>query len=107
VRRWISTFLTMLMLANVALGPTAVVAEVLEHEQEAIHLDDKGAPPAESGDAHCKHGCAGHYGHHFQFQVSSSSYLAAPAVSTAVIAVAAAHPPKFIPTLPFRPPLTA
>jgi hypothetical protein len=106
VRRWISTFLTVLMLTNVALGPTAAVAEVLEHDQEAIHLDDKGAP-AESEGTHCKHGCAGHYGHHFQLQASSLSYQTAPAVSAAAIAIAVVLPPKFIPTLPFRPPLPA
>lgn len=104
MRRWISIFLTVLMLTNVAIGPTAVIAEVLEHDRESIALEDPGVP-AEPGSVHCKHGCAGHYGHHFQLQASSLSYQVAAAVSTPVIEGATAFPPKFTPTLPFRPPL--
>jgi hypothetical protein len=104
MRRWIATVLTVLMLANVAVWPTAVAAEV-EHEREAIEQSDNGAP-AEQGGAHCNHGCAGHYGHHFQLQASSLSYQSAPDVSASAFAASSALPPKFIPTLPFRPPLS-
>lgn len=105
MRRWISALLTVLMLANVAVWPTAVVAQVIEHDREAIQLDERDAPAGSV--PHCKHGCVGHYGHHFQFQASPFSYQIAPAVSAAIVAAAAALPPKHIPALPFRPPLPA
>jgi len=103
MRRWISSLLTALMVANVIAWPTAVVAETFEHDHEAVQLSDQGAP-AESSPAHCKHGCAGHYGHHFQIQASSLSYPPALPFSASAISAASVLSPQHIPTLPFRPP---
>jgi hypothetical protein len=106
MRRWISTLLAALMLANIAAWPAGVLAEVLEHEQEIAQFDTQ-PPPVEPLPAHCQHGCAGHYGQHFQGQVAAFPFKPRVAVSASIVATPEFFPPQHISTLPFRPPLSA
>jgi hypothetical protein len=95
-----------LLLANLAIWPSAVLAEVLEHGQEAVQPDAQN-PPVEPSAVHCKHGCAGHYGQHFQGQVPALSFEPPTAFSDRATATPEAFPPQHVPAFPFRPPLTA
>lgn len=106
MRRFISSFLVGLLLANLSIWPSAALAEVLEHEQEVAQSD--GQTPAEPNPAKCSHGCIGHYGQHFQWQVPIVP-LGAPTPRTSLTIVAAPDQfhPQNIPSLPFRPPLHA
>lgn len=106
MRRWISALLTSLMVANVVAWPSAMLAEVLEHEQEVVQFDAE-TPPVELSASHCQHGCAGHYGQHFQWQVTATSLESRLAVSDSIAAAIETIPPLYVPALPFRPPLTA
>lgn len=105
MRRWISTLLSALLLANLAAWPAVAFSEVLEHEQEVLGLD-AGNPPAESA-THCQHGCASHYGQHFQSQVSVIPIVSPQTIAQTVPAAADYIPPQHFPALPFRPPLHA
>ncbi len=104
MRRWISALISALLLANLALWPTVALAQVLEHEREVLALDT-GNPPAEPA-THCRHGCAGHYGQHFQSQVGVVSIVPHLSIAEAVPSAANDNPPRYFPALPFRPPLT-
>jgi len=106
MRRWISTLLTALMVVNVIAWPTDALAETYEHDRETIQLADQGSPVG-ALHTHCNHGCAGHCGHHFQFQASSFSYQPALPFSASAISAASGLSPQHIPTLPFRPPSVA
>ena len=105
MRRLISVAVAILMLANLAAWPSAVLAEVLQHEQEVVHLDS-GVPLAEPS-THCQHGCAGHYGQHFQWHVASPACEPPAAVSEVLVAKPEFFPLQHIPALPVRPPLSA
>lgn len=106
MRRWISTLLAAFMLANLAAWPAGVLAEVLEHEREGAQFDAR-TPPVEPSPAHCQHGCAGHYGQHFQWQVAAFLFEPRAAISAIVVATPEFFPPQHISALPFRPPLSA
>lgn len=105
-RRCVSIFLAALLLANLAVGPSAVLAEVLQHEHEAAQFDLQN-PPVEPAPLHCPHGCAGHIGQHYQWHASSGSLALQANVLEPVASPADSVSPLHIPTLPFRPPLTA
>lgn len=106
MRHWISALLAALMLANLAVWPAAALAEVVEHEHEAVQTDPQN-PPVDPSPAHCKHGCAGHYGQHFQGQVPARFFEFRVSSSLSALVRVEALPPQHIPALPFRPPLTA
>ena len=103
-RRFVLIVMTVLLLANLAAGPTVALAELLEHEQEQIQLDS-GKLPAEPG-THCQHGCAGHYGQHFQSQVGVISIVSQLTIRETVPAATDYIPTQHFSALPFRPPLT-
>lgn len=107
MRRFISMMMVVLMLANLAAWPSLALSEVLEHDREAVQLVDGPDQPAEPGPAHCQHGCAGHFGQHFQWQTGAISIVSLSAISDPVAnspeAILALH----VPVLPFRPPLSA
>ncbi|MFY9316080.1 MAG: hypothetical protein WAO95_11045 [Burkholderiales bacterium] len=105
-RRWVSIFLAALLLANLAVGPSAVLAEVLEHGNEAVLFDSQN-PPIEPALLHCPHGCAGHIGQHYQWHASPGPLALQANVSEPAASPADSVSPLHIPTLPFRPPLTA
>lgn len=106
VRRCLSFLLAVLVAANLVVWPTGALAEMLEHEHEAVQTDPQN-PPVDPSPAHCKHGCAGHYGQHFQGQVPAPFFVCRISASRSVFARPEALPPQHIPALPFRPPLTA
>ena len=105
MRRLISMAVAFLMLANLAAWPSAVLAEILEHEREIVQFDS-GVPPVEPSTP-CQHGCAGHYGQHFQWQVAASPFKPGAAISALLVASPEFFPPQHIPALPVRPPLSA
>ena len=105
MRRWISALLAALMLANLAAWPAAALAEVLEHERESAAFDEK-SPPVEPASTRCQHGCAGHYGQHFQWHAPALPFDASKTLPATAIAAPDFFPPQYIPFLPFRPPLT-
>ena len=104
MRRFISLLIAATMLANLAAWPSLVLAEEMDHEQQAAQFDGRDQP-AEPSPVHCQHGC--HYGQHFQGQVASASFVPVLTVSESVAAVFEDVPPQHVPALPFRPPLTA
>ena len=104
MRHFVSIVMTLLMLANLAAWPSLALAEVLEHDREVVGLD-AGNPPDDPA-AHCQHGCAGHYGQHFQFQIAALPCQPCAAASASKVAIPEFFPRQHIPTLPFRPPLT-
>lgn len=106
-RRLISALLSLLMLVNLAAWPSAALAEVLEHEREGGQFDAQSLP-VEPAPVHCPHGCLGHYGQHFQWQVPVVT-MEAPVRSTArsIASLPDTPHPQNIPSLPFRPPLDA
>ncbi len=106
MRRWTSALLTVLMLANLAVWPSFALAEVLEHEKEAVQLDSQDRP-VEPSPVHCKHGCVGHFSQHFQFQTGAVSIEPRRTVSDNVATEPEVVFPKHFPILPFRPPLSA
>ena len=108
MRRFVAGIVTALMLANLAAWHSAVLAEALEHATEAVQAEGNGqkAPDAPSA-SHCRHGCAGHYGQHFQWQVTVSHISLRVAVSSSVDAAPEYFSLQHISTLPFRPPLHA
>jgi len=106
IRRCVSFLLAVLVMANLVVWPSGVLAEVLEHEHEAVQTDPQ-SPPVDPSAAHCKHGCAGHYGQHFQGQVPTLFFACRVSTSRLVLARPEAVPAQHIPALPFRPPLTA
>jgi hypothetical protein len=106
MRRWISTLLTALMLANLASWPSFVLAEVLEHEVKAVQLGGQDQP-VEPSPVHCKHGCVGHLSQHFQFQTGAVSIEPRRTVSDDVSIEPDVVCSKHFPVLPFRPPLSA
>lgn len=106
IRRCVSFLLAVLVMANFVVWPSAVLAAVLEHEHEAVQTDPQN-PPGDPSPAHCKHGCAGHYGQHFQGQVPVRFFEFRVSSSLSALDRVEALPPQHNPALPFRPPLTA
>ena len=107
MRRWISTLLAALMLANLVAWPSVALAEALQHEHEAADFASPLIPPSEPAPANCQHGCAGHYGHHFHGQVPSMSAAWSSSERDSIEASIQSPLPQDISAPLFRPPLFA
>lgn len=68
MRRLYSILLAVALVTNALSWPGFALAESLEHQHEVVQAGDSDSTPAEPGAAHGHHGCAGHYGQHFQGQ---------------------------------------
>lgn len=106
MRKLVSAFLVAMMLVNLATWPSAALAEVLDHDQEASLDSGAGRAPAEPP-AHSPHGCLGHYSQHFQGQVVAMLSGPRPGASDAIAISPEIVFVQHIPLLPLRPPLTA
>lgn len=107
MRRWISSLLAVLMLANLAAWPSLALAEVLEHEREVVQVMVGQDQPVEPSPVHCQHGCAAHFSQHFQWQAASVCILPRPSASDSIVFAPETAFSPHVPILPFRPPLTA
>jgi len=107
MRRLFSTLLAVAFLANVAVWPSAALAEVLEHQQEQVQLTDPAGTPAEPQAVHCHHGCASHCGQHFQGQPGTPALAMRDCGTERPTPIARPLVLQHNPALPFRPPLAA
>lgn len=107
MRRLFTMLLATAMLANIAIWPSAVLAEVLEHQHEQAQLVDPAGTPVEPQAAHCHHGCAGHSGQHFQGQPDAPAMAMRECGAERPTRTARSTLLQLDPVPPFRPPLAA
>lgn len=107
MRRLASILVAVVLAANALAWPGFALAESFEHQHEVVEFGDSNSAPTEPGATHGHHGCAGHYGQHFQGQHAGTPALSpqgASEVPDPSIDLAAA---QHVPFLSLRPPLAA